>query len=716
MAGYVEFKDGEILDIDPASPVFDYDKTMEGIEYLRKKHGPIIRSTLPKEEFDVSYHTSIPPAVDGPGVAKPIALPKIRPVSPLSPGSLGGFPDIMSPERARERIDTPMKQTGEMAGGALGALGGGAVGHPILGAIAGAGEGRARMAQAADWVGEKAGLPPRDSNLMKERAIGAAWEAGGQAVGSIARFTRHLLSSGRPVSEIKEASRLLKNIGIDEVDQMGFQVSDSPIMGTVTQWAVNHPGSAKIVSRDLRDQMDKVLQNIDGRLRRRLGGRGERPLDVAQTAATAEAALKRTQRGEQGWRLIGNQQYDSARAMIPSYETQTWRPTKFRETVTSMPDELAQIMNAERMPADLNAVFKQLTDPSGTGQIVVPGGDSVSAPIKITQLEKMKQALARAEGNLDRLSSDYTKNQRLIKEARGALKEDIYDAYKHYGGDTAEKSIRDADRYWAANKEFDNKYLKGIAKKANFSSPIKMYREMESAISGLDAQTMGAIKSRLGKDEWEHIVDQYIQDRLITGRGRLDFDSFLAMRDKLGRSPSMEQIVFGKKGSADRQYWDDVTKYFEDNSALLKQSETAFSARKGGGMFSNVAIYGPLMLGSATGGGLLSNAKDKSVAGGAVAGGLAGAAAVTLAIMAPRAAWRLVKQPKFMRIITALPEKPGASTLANVKRIAAISDELDTDEQQSLVEFLMTMEQMYGTEQKRQGSPLMPARSALGGM
>jgi hypothetical protein len=338
---------------------------------------------------------------------------------------------------------------------------------------------------------------------------------------------------------------------------------------------------------------------------------------------------------------------------------------------------------------------------------MLPGGGSVSAPIPVSNLRETRTAVRDASGSLFKNHERYTVRQKNLEKVRKMLTEDIYSAYEHHGGKVGRTAIEEADKFWAVNKAFDEKYMSGIAKKTGFTSPLKLYREIESSISGLDTQTIGAIRSRLtpGSDEWAAVVDQYVRDRVITGRGNLDFEAFLKMRDDIGKSTSMEGLIFGKPGGLGRQYWDDLTAYFEDNAGILKRAAGPLTEAKGAGVFSNLAVYGPAML--------IGGAGSAFMGGSPVWGAFAAGA---LAAMTPNAAWTLVKQPRFMNILMKNQTDKIVSFPARLAQIGRIAHGLDEDEQAALVEFMMTAESQIGNYESGQGGQQNPlAAGALGG-
>lgn len=288
-----------------------------------------------------------------------------------------------------------------------------------------------------------------------------------------------------------------------------------------------------------------------------------------------------------------------------------------------------------------------------------------------------------ASGDLFKGHELYTQRQKALQQVRDLLTDDIYDAYRHVGGEEAVEAIKGADTFYRVNMDLDRKYMKSIAKKAGYDSPVKLYRDVENAITGLDTQKIAVVKQRLGGargSEWDNVVDQYVRDRVITGRGNLDYEGFLKMRDDLGKSASMENLLLGKPGDPTRQYWDDLTNFFEEYGTVMKQAASPLTQRKGAGTFSNLNIYGPLMIG----GGAASFASGGSVPMGILVGG-------TLAAMTPELAWKIVKQPKIMRPLMEASRGKTVSVPARLAQVARISRGLDEDEQAALAEFFVTM-------------------------
>ena len=597
-----------------------------------------------------------------------------------------------TPLAARTLIDIASKDVPE----ALGGMVGGAAGSPLgpagsfFGGTAGAGAGRALGAKAGDMYGQSVGLPPVKTDMAKEGLTGMAWEAGGRGVGGAASFLRKFpKTGGRAVSETSENIRRLDNIGIKAPQR--WQIAETGPFASLFNFSMNNPFTARKITESLQGQLDDVLGDLEKRLARETPTGGTMLPDVARTGADIEAGLGRTRKGRQGWRTVGNAKYSKANAFLPD-ETVTWRPKTTTDGLMGMQEDMVDAVNVALMPAEAKRMLLSLTGEGRAGRISVPGGGTVSAPLPVKMLRETRTAVREARGNLSKSSEFYTRRQRELGKLEEMLTEDIYAAYKHHGGEAAETALREADKFWAVNKTLDEKYMSSIAKKAGYDSPVALYRSLENSITGLDTQTIGAIRSRLGagSKEWDHAIDQYIRDRVITGRGNLDFDGFLKMRDDIGKSASMENLIFGKPGDVGRQYWDDVTKFFEDTSGVMKRASAPLTERKGSGTFSNLAIYGPLMIG----GGGAAAMSGVNPAAGALIGG-------ALAAMTPEFAWWIIKQPKIMKPLMQASKGKVASIPANFARTVRTLHGLNEDEWVALVEFMTVMGSGLGEGEDR---------------
>ncbi len=612
-----------------------------------------------------------------------------------------------TPLAARTMIDLVTKEGGEMAGGIAGGATGSLLGPAgsAGGGIAGAGAGRAIGAEVGNQYGQMVGLPPVNVDMPKEGLTGMAWEAGGRGVGGAASFlNRWSKAGGRAVADTAENVRRLESIGIKAPQR--WQIAETGPFASLFNFAMNNPFTARKVSESLESQLDEVLGGLEKRLSRETPTGGTMLPDVARTGADIEAGIGRTRRGTQGWKTVGNAKYSKAASHLPD-NTVTWRPTATTNGLMGMQEDMVEAINISLMPAEAKRLLISLTGEGRAGRITVPGGGSVSAPLPVEMLRETRTAVREARGSLSKSSEFYTRRQKELGKLEGMLTEDIYAAYGHHGGQAGETALREADKFWAVNKSLDEKYMSSIAKKAGYESPVSLYRAVENSVTGLDTQTLAAVRSRLGSGskEWDNVLDQYIRDRVITGRGNLDFDGFLKMRDDIGKSESMENLIFGKPGDAGRGYWDDVTKFFEDTAGVMKKAGTPLTERKGSGTFSNLAIYGPLMIGG--GGAALSGAAG----GDPYAGALIGA---TLAAMSPRLAWRIVKQPKVMKPLMEAAKGKVVSLPANIARLPRIAAGLDEDEQAALVEFMTMMGSGIGEGEER-GEVAKSMQSPLAG-
>ena len=696
----IVFADGYAKPVNTNDDQYSNDALARWIDQKVAEHGKVTEINVPG--FDASNERyrnlfDLQPVDDNPRhLAKTVRLK-----APLAPEFTAMD---TTPLAASTFLRTAGPELGELGGAIGGAAIGGVAGAPGLGATAGAGAGRAGGAKAADMYGKSLGLPMPDTDYAKEGLTGMLWEGGMRGAGDLIKSAwRWSGRAGRPTAETAEVLRRMENVG---VSPHRWQLSQTGATATLFNYAMNSPVTARKISDSLISQIDETMAGLEKRLAVEIPGGGTALPDIRDTARMTDKAFTDIAKRRRGWKIKAGSKYAKAEAFLPEGGTQ--RAMNTMNGLFKLSDEMRDVLDAGVLPPQARRVLVGLTTEGKAGRISVPGGGSVTAPMPISDLHKIRTMVREAKGNISKLDGKYNQRQQSLDKLEKLLTEDIYDGYKRYGGDDGLNAIKKADQFWAANREIDKKYIKQVATKAGFDSPLDLHRAIERKITGLDTDAVAVIRGRLGSDsqEWEKVVSQYIKDRVITGRGNIDFSAFTKMRDEIGKSKQLEGMLFGKSGSAQRQYWDDLTKYFEENAKILERASKPLASREGAGILTNVRLSGPaaaLGLGGATF---------------ATTGSPTASAAVALGLMTmtPNAAWALIKQPKVMKVFMDKPQQGIAYLPARVAQLGRIERGLDEDERAALLEFFGVMESAFGggaDTRKQSGHPL--AGGAFGG-
>ena len=601
-----------------------------------------------------------------------------------------GIPGVVSPRKVpAEKFRGVTDLAGEVGGSLLGAMGGSLAGP--FGAVAGAGAGAVGGRKGAQMLQRGMGVKP--SKFTADDAMGAALVGGiGEGIGRLPfagyRGLKAVTRAGADTGAAKANQKLLFDIGIEN-PRLDLLLTDAGAkfdFGAVKQWASKNPFSSGMMKRSADDAAEQMAQGFERRWVVR-GGVDDLIPDIEMAGEAFREGLERI---NPAWREIGNAKYARFFDRMPRGTDVAWDNTKkFLETRGSLDDIVGSLVTDKTKK--LHRALSQKYTENFTRSVFGAKNLELVRPMPYEQMKALRTQVGH-------LISEWGPTAKIpqaeLKGLHRALTDDMREVAAKFG---ALDEFEDANKFWHSNLKRQEEIFNKIDGKLKSDLEVGggIERLVKAGKGQGDSKRIAEIKTAFDaeSDEWA-TIQNYLMREMGTGSdGNFNIRNVYKGWNRLTESSKRALLGRGKSRKAMDKYLEAVDK-FGYNITDLQRSP--FSR------WTKAEMFGPatMLLGGA---GILGGGVATAKGQGGV--GVPLAIAGTLAIISPRAAAKLITDPKWTNWAVGASSRAPEAVAGSISRTISQFATAPPDTQSAMIEFFTAFGDVFPEQQQGRGNP-----------